>query len=61
MELQVEQHEEEQQRSYEEQSDLALEDRKSALSQAMTSSYTGEADWATLVIVKVGLCICRLI
>ncbi|XP_040901442.1 tRNA-splicing endonuclease subunit Sen34 isoform X2 [Toxotes jaculatrix] len=37
----VEQYEEEQQRSYEEQSVLALEDRKSALLRAMTSSHTG--------------------
>ncbi|XP_070762339.1 tRNA-splicing endonuclease subunit Sen34 [Enoplosus armatus] len=38
--LQVEQHREDQQRSYEEQSVLALEDRKSALLRAMTSSHT---------------------
>ncbi|XP_050921543.1 tRNA-splicing endonuclease subunit Sen34 isoform X2 [Lates calcarifer] len=37
----VEQYEEEQQRSYEEQSVLALEDRKSALLRAMTSPHTG--------------------
>lgn len=37
------QHQEEQQRSYEEQSVLALEDRKSALLQAMTSPRTGES------------------
>ncbi|KAM6987581.1 tRNA-splicing endonuclease subunit Sen34 [Tautogolabrus adspersus] len=36
----------EQQRSYEEQSVLALEDRKSALLQAMTSSHTGESGTA---------------
>lgn len=45
--LQVEQHEEDQQRSYEEQSVLALEDRKSALLRAMTSSHTGSGDEAT--------------
>ncbi|XP_074484744.1 tRNA-splicing endonuclease subunit Sen34-like [Sebastes fasciatus] len=39
-ERQVQQHQEEQQRSYEEQSVLALEDRKSALLRAMTSSRT---------------------
>ena len=39
----VEQYEQEQQRSYEEQSVLALEDRKSALLRAMTSSHTGES------------------
>lgn len=44
--LQVEQHKEEQQRSYEEQRDLALEDRKSALLRAMTLSHTGDPDWA---------------
>ncbi|XP_075932568.1 tRNA-splicing endonuclease subunit Sen34 isoform X1 [Anarhichas minor] len=38
--LQVQQHQEDQQRSYEEQSVLALEDRKSALLRAMTSSHT---------------------
>ncbi|XP_034404405.1 tRNA-splicing endonuclease subunit Sen34 [Cyclopterus lumpus] len=38
--LQVQQHREDQQRSYEEQSVLALEDRKSALLRAMTSSHT---------------------
>lgn len=43
MELQVKQHEEEQQRSFEEQSVLALEDRKSSLLRAMTSSSTGKA------------------
>ncbi|XP_069390901.1 tRNA-splicing endonuclease subunit Sen34 isoform X2 [Paralichthys olivaceus] len=37
---QAEQHEEEQRRSYEVQSVLALEDRKSALLRAMTSSHT---------------------
>lgn len=47
MRLQVEQHNEEQQRSYEEQRDLALEDRKSALLRAMTLSHTGDTDWAT--------------
>lgn len=52
MELQVEQQEEEQQRSFEEQSVLALEDRKSALLRAMTSSHTGETDWSTLVVLK---------
>lgn len=36
--MSVKQHEEEQRRSYEEQSVLALEDRKSALLRAMTSS-----------------------
>jgi len=40
--LQVQQHQEDQQRSYEEQSILALEDRKSALLRAMTSSHTGK-------------------
>uniref|UniRef100_A0A3B5A7U9 tRNA-splicing endonuclease subunit Sen34 n=1 Tax=Stegastes partitus TaxID=144197 RepID=A0A3B5A7U9_9TELE len=35
--------EEEQQRSFEEQSVLALDDRKSALLRAMTSSHTGES------------------
>uniref|UniRef100_A0A3Q1HH14 tRNA-splicing endonuclease subunit Sen34 n=1 Tax=Acanthochromis polyacanthus TaxID=80966 RepID=A0A3Q1HH14_9TELE len=35
--------EEDQQRSFEEQSVLALEDRKSALLRAMTSSHTGES------------------
>uniref|UniRef100_A0A8C2WNX9 tRNA-splicing endonuclease subunit Sen34 n=1 Tax=Cyclopterus lumpus TaxID=8103 RepID=A0A8C2WNX9_CYCLU len=40
---QVQQHREDQQRSYEEQSVLALEDRKSALLRAMTSSHTDEA------------------
>lgn len=39
----VEQYKEEQQRSYEEQSVLALEDRKSALLRAMNSSHTGES------------------
>ncbi|XP_070685659.1 tRNA-splicing endonuclease subunit Sen34 [Pempheris klunzingeri] len=39
--LTVELHQEAQQRSYEEQSVLALEDRKSALLRAMTSSHTG--------------------
>ncbi|XP_054452487.1 tRNA-splicing endonuclease subunit Sen34 isoform X2 [Anoplopoma fimbria] len=38
--LQVQQHQEEQQRSYEEQSGLALQDRKSALLRAMTSPHT---------------------
>uniref|UniRef100_A0A3Q3WCX6 tRNA-splicing endonuclease subunit SEN34 n=1 Tax=Mola mola TaxID=94237 RepID=A0A3Q3WCX6_MOLML len=41
VELLVKQHEEEQQRSYEEQSVFALEDRKSALLRAMTSPHTG--------------------
>lgn len=39
----VKQYKEEQQRSYEEQSVLALEDRKSALLRAMNSSHTGES------------------
>lgn len=39
----MKQHEEEQQRSFEEQSVLALEDRKSSLLRAMTSSSTGKA------------------
>lgn len=43
MELQVKQHEEEQQRSFEEQSVLALEDRKSSLLRVMTSSSAGKA------------------
>ncbi|XP_029372649.1 tRNA-splicing endonuclease subunit Sen34 [Echeneis naucrates] len=38
---QLEQYEEEQRRSYEEQNVLALEDRKSAMLRAMTSSHTG--------------------
>lgn len=41
LELQVRQHQEEQQRSFEEQSVLALEDRKLSLLRAMTSSDTG--------------------
>ncbi|XP_045929659.1 tRNA-splicing endonuclease subunit Sen34 isoform X1 [Micropterus dolomieu] len=44
--LQVEQHEEDQQRSYEEQTVLALEDRKSALVRAMTSSHAGSGSGA---------------
>lgn len=44
--LQVQQHQEDQQRSYEEQSILALEDRKSALLRAMTSSHTGSGGGA---------------
>lgn len=45
--LLVEQHQEDQRRSHEEQSILAVEDRKSALLRAMTSSHTGsEADEA---------------
>ncbi|XP_037330232.2 tRNA-splicing endonuclease subunit Sen34 [Pungitius pungitius] len=44
--LQVKQHLEDQQRSYEEQSVLALEDRKSALQRAMTSSRTESGDEA---------------
>ncbi|KAM8903660.1 tRNA-splicing endonuclease subunit Sen34 isoform 2-T3 [Spinachia spinachia] len=44
--LQVTQHLEDQQRSYEEQSILALEDRKSALLRAMTSSHTESDDEA---------------
>ncbi|XP_068440617.1 tRNA-splicing endonuclease subunit Sen34 isoform X2 [Clinocottus analis] len=39
--LQVQQHQEDQRRSYEEQRVLALQDRKSALLRAMTSSHTG--------------------
>lgn len=42
----MEQYEEEQQRSFEVQSVLALEDRKSALVRAMTSSHTGGTDWS---------------
>lgn len=42
LELQVRRHREEQERSFEEQSVLALEDRKSSLLRAMTSSDTGE-------------------
>lgn len=42
LELQVRRHQEEQERSFEEQSILALEDRKSSLLRAMTSSDTGE-------------------
>ncbi|TNN24171.1 tRNA-splicing endonuclease subunit Sen34 [Liparis tanakae] len=45
--LQVQQHQEDQQRSYEEQSVLALEDRKSALLRAMTSSHTGPGGGAS--------------
>ncbi|KAM9359686.1 tRNA-splicing endonuclease subunit Sen34 [Symphorus nematophorus] len=45
---QVRQYEEEQRRSYEEQSVLALEDRKSALCRAMTSSHTGSGSGAAL-------------
>ncbi|KAF1393482.1 hypothetical protein PFLUV_G00016380 [Perca fluviatilis] len=44
VELQVQQYQEAQQRSYEEQSVLALEDRKSALLRAMTSSPTESGD-----------------
>ncbi|XP_044057869.1 tRNA-splicing endonuclease subunit Sen34 [Siniperca chuatsi] len=44
--LQVEQHKEDQQRSYEEQSVLALEDRKSALLRAMTSSHASSESGA---------------
>lgn len=51
VELLVKQHEEEQQRSYEEQSVFALEDRKSALLRAMTSPHTGEPDWSILVLL----------
>lgn len=43
VQLKVGQHEEEQQRSYEEQSVLALEDRKSAVVRAMNSPHTGES------------------
>lgn len=42
VELKVRQHQEEQQRSYEEQRVLALEDRRSALQRVMTSP-TGES------------------
>lgn len=45
--LQVERHKEEQQKSYEEQSVLALEDRKAALFRAMTSSHAGSGSGAT--------------
>ena len=51
VELLVKQHEEEQQRSYEEQSVLALEDRKSSFLRAMTSSYAGEPDWSESVFL----------
>lgn len=44
--LQVKQHLEDQKRSYEEQSVLALEDRKAALLRAMTSSHTESGDEA---------------
>lgn len=43
VQLKVRQHEEEQQRSYEEQRVLALEDRRSALLRAMTSPRTGQS------------------
>lgn len=43
MELKVRQHQEEQQRSYEEQRVLALEDKTSALLRVMTTSPTGES------------------
>ncbi|XP_059187607.1 tRNA-splicing endonuclease subunit Sen34 [Centropristis striata] len=45
-ELGVQQYQEEQQRSYEEQSVLALEDRKSAMRRAMTSNTAGGLDKA---------------
>ncbi|KAK5868127.1 hypothetical protein PBY51_009169 [Eleginops maclovinus] len=41
--LQVQQHQEEQKRSFEEQKIIALQDRKSALLRAMTSSHTDSA------------------
>uniref|UniRef100_A0A8D0D7K0 tRNA-splicing endonuclease subunit Sen34 n=1 Tax=Sander lucioperca TaxID=283035 RepID=A0A8D0D7K0_SANLU len=52
VELQVQQYQEAQQRSYEEQSVLALEDRKSALLRAMTSSPTDESLQRRLVALE---------
>lgn len=49
------QYDEEQQRSYEQQSVLALEDKKSALLRALTSSHRGAPDWS-LVLLKAGFC-----
>lgn len=51
MELKVRRHQEEQQRSYEEQRVLALEDKTSALLRVMSASPTGESRNRTLAVL----------